>query len=107
EQLPRLERAALEVRLDARRGVSSLRPLQRLAAREAERRVGEDLDRLSVAGRAQLREGAGEKIVAGRARGGRAVDRPGGGLAPAEMGAVDQVVVDKRRHVHELDCDAG
>ena len=69
EELPRLQRAALEVRLDRRRRVVRLRPLQRLAAREAERRVGEDLDRGGVSGRAQLREGAREEVVAGRARG--------------------------------------
>ena len=45
EELPGLERAALEVRLDGRRRVVRLRALQRLAAREAERRVGEDRDR--------------------------------------------------------------
>ena len=52
EELARLQRAALDVRLDGRRRVVRLRPLQRLAAREAERGVGEDLDRLGVAGRA-------------------------------------------------------
>ena len=83
------------------------RPLQRLAAREAERRVGEDLDGGGVSRRGQLREGAREQVVARRARGRRAVDRPGGRLAAAEVGAVDQVVVDERRHVHELDRDAG
>ena len=84
-----------------------LRALQRLAAREAERRVGEDLDRAGVSGRAQLGERAREEVVAGRARGGRAVHRPRRRLATAEVGAVDEVVVHERRHVHELDGDAG
>src|SRR4051812_2176391 len=106
EQLPRLERAALEICLDGRGRVARLRPLQRLAPRETERRVREDLDRGGIPRRAQLREGAGEEVVAGRASGGRAVDRPGGGLAAAEVGAVDEVVVDERRHVDELDCNA-
>src|SRR5438067_3037058 len=105
EQLPRLERAAFEVRLDRGRRVTRLRPLQRLAACEAERRVGEDLDGGCVARRAQLGEGAREEVVAGRAGCGWAVHRPRGRLATAEVGAVDQVVVDERRHVHELDGD--
>jgi hypothetical protein len=42
EQLPRLQGAALQVRLDRRVRVMRLRPLHRLAAREAERRVRED-----------------------------------------------------------------
>src|SRR5205085_7129643 len=42
EELPRLQRAALEVALDARFGVARLRPLQRLAPRERERRAREE-----------------------------------------------------------------
>ena len=107
EQLPRLQRAPLEVRLDGRVRVVRLRALHRLAAREAERRVGEHRHRSRVAGRRQLGEGAREQVVARRARGGRPVARPGRGAAAPELGAVDQVVVDERRHVHELDRDAG
>ena len=90
-----------------RRRVVRLGALQRLAAREPQRGVGEHADRLGVAGRRELRERAREEVVAGRARGVGAVDRPGRRLAAAEVRAVDQVVVDERRHVHELDGDAG
>src|SRR5262249_25255106 len=107
EELPGLEGATLEVRLDRRRRVVYLRSLQRLGARETKRRVGEDLDCARISGRAQLRERAREEIVARRARGGGPVDRPRGGLAAAEVRAVDEVVVHERRHVDELDRYAG
>ncbi len=84
-----------------------LHALQRLAARETQRRVREDFDRLAVAGGGELREGAREQIVARRARGLRPVDRPGRRLAAAKVRAVDEVVVHERRHVHELDGDTG
>src|SRR5436305_5281590 len=103
EQLPRLERAALEVTLDARFGVVRLRALERLAPRERERRARQDADRGVVAGARQLRERAGEEVVAGRPRRGRPVARPRCGAAAAVLGPVDQVVVDERRRVDELD----
>ena len=107
EELPRLQRAALEVRLDGRVRVVELAPLHRLAAGEAEARVGEHRDGADVAVGGELGEGAGEEVVAGRAGGAGAVRGPGGRLARDVPGAVDQVVVDERRHVHELDGDAG
>jgi len=56
--------------------------------------------------RGQLRERPCKEVVARRTGRVGAVDRPGGGLAAPEVRAVDQVVVDERRHVHELDGDA-
>src|SRR4029077_16356032 len=79
EQLSRLERAALEIRLDGGGRIARLRPLQGFSASETESRVGQDVDRFGVTGRAQLRERAGEEIVTGRARRRGPVDRPGGG----------------------------
>ena len=61
----------------------------------------------AVAGRGELGERAREEIVAGRARGVGAVRRPGRGAAAPSSAPVDQVVVHERRHVHELDRDAG
>ena len=66
EELPGLQRAAREVLLDRGLGPEGLASLQRLAAREGERGVGEDGHRLRVAGRRELRERPREEIVAGR-----------------------------------------
>ena len=107
EERAGLQGAALDVGLDRRRRVVRLRALERLAAREPQGRVGERRDRLGVAGRGELGERARKEVVAGRAGRICAVDRPGGRLAAPEVRAVDQVVVDERRHVHELDRDAG
>src|SRR6266498_1308319 len=49
EQFPRLQRASFEVALDGRVRVVRLHALERLAAGERERRVGEDPNRLPVA----------------------------------------------------------
>ena len=84
-----------------------LAALERLAAGQPQRRVGERRDRLRVAGRRQLCEGAREEVVAGRLGRGGPELLPRGGAAAAELGAVDQVVVEQRRHVDELDGDAG
>ena len=99
EQLRRLQLTACEVALDGRVGIVGLAPLQRLAPCEAERGVGELRDGVRVAGRGQLGEGTGEQVIAGGARGVRPVGGPGGGAATAKLRAVDQVVVDERRHV--------
>ena len=105
EELSGLQAATLQVRLDGRIRIVRLAALHRLAAREAERGVREQRDRVRVPCHRQLVERPGEQVVAGRPRGGRAVGRPGRGAAAAELGAVDQVVVDERGHVHELDRD--
>ena len=107
EELPRLERAALEVGLDGRVGVVQLAPLHRFAAGEAEARIREHRDGVDVALGGELGEGPREEVVAGRARGIGAVLGPGRRPAAPDCGAVDQVVVDERRHVHELDRDTG
>ena len=60
-----------------------------------------------VAGRSELGEGAGEEVDAAGSRGIRAVLRPDRCAASPQLRAVDQVVVDEARHVHELDRDAG
>ena len=106
EELPGLQRAALEVGRDRRVRVVALPALQRLAAREAETGVGEHGDGTAVALGGELREGGGEEIVAGRARRLVAVRGPHRRVSPADGRAVDQVVVDQRRQVHELDCDS-
>ena len=102
EQLSGLEGAPLEVALDGRVGVVPLPPLQRLAPRERERCFGERRHALDVAARRELGERAREEVVAGRAGGVGAVGRPRRRLAAPHPGAVDQVVVDERRHVDEL-----
>ena len=84
-----------------------LAALHRLTAGEAEAGVREHRHRADVALGRELGEGTGEQIVAGRAGGIGAVCRPGGRLAAPDLRAVDQVVVDEGRHVHELDGDAG
>ena len=106
EQGAGLERAPLEVRLDGRRRVVALQPLQRLAARQGERGVRERRDALLRAGGGERRERRREQMVAGRLRGEGAVRRPGRCAPTAELRAVDDVVVDERRHVDELDRDA-
>src|SRR5207248_77859 len=78
EQLPRLERAAVEVALDARLGITRLRPLQGLAASERQRCPGEEADRLVVARVGELGERPREEVVAGGAGGCGAVAGPGG-----------------------------
>ena len=63
---------------------------------------------MRVSRRRHLRERAGEKIVAGGTCGLGPVHGPGRGLAAAEVRAVDQIIVDERRHVYELDrCTGG
>ena len=68
EELARLQGAPLEIALDRRIRVVRLAALQSLAAGEAQRRVGEQLDGLGVPRLGQLGERAGEQVVAGRAR---------------------------------------
>jgi hypothetical protein len=105
EKSARLQGAALEVGLDGRRRIVRLRALQRLSAREPERGMGEHVHGRGIACPRELREGAGEQIVPGRARGRGPVHRPRCRLAATEVRAVDQVVVDESRHVNELDGD--
>ena len=107
EQLAGLEGAALEVALDRRVGVVALAALQRLAAGERERCLGEDRDGRDVAAGGELREGAREDVVARSPGSVGPVGRPGRGLAAPHASSVDQVVVDQRRHVDELDRRPG
>ncbi len=107
EELAGLEGAALEIALDRRLGIVGLGALKRLAAREGERRPGEEADGPRVARRRELGEGPGEEVVAGGARGAGAVAGPCGDASAAVPGAVDQVVVYERRGVNELDGRAG
>ena len=102
-----LEQAALEVRVDRRVGIVRLQLLHRLAAREAERRVGERPHRLVVARLREDAERAGVEVVTRRLRGVRAVHRPRSRKAAAQARTVDEVVVDERRHVHHLDRHSG
>src|SRR5438132_6858251 len=68
EELAGLQSTALEIRLHRRVRVVRLAPLKRLAARQAERGVSKQSNSLAIAGRSQFGEGAGEQVVAGRAR---------------------------------------
>ncbi len=107
EELRGLQRAAPQVLLHGRVRPVGLRVLERLALHQRERRAGQELNALGVAGRGELRERAGEEVVAGRAGADRAVGPPRR-LAPApQSGAIDEVVVDEARHVDKLDGDAG
>ena len=83
-----------------------LAPLHGLAAREAERRVGEQLDGRGVAGLGELGKRPGEEVVARCPRGGRAVRSPRRGAAAPVASAVDEIVVHERRHMDQLHGDA-
>src|SRR6185436_15900787 len=103
EELPGLQGAAREVLVHRGLGPEGLAPLHRLAAREGERRIGEDRHRLCVTGLRELRESAREEVVARRPGRCLAVLGPDRRAPAAQVGAVEKVVVDERRHVHELD----
>ena len=107
EELAGLQRAAQQVLVDGRVGPEGLPALERLAAGERERGLGEHRDARRVPGRGELGERPREEVVAGRLRGAVAVLGPRGRAAAAQVGAVEQVVVDERRHVDELDRGAG
>src|SRR6266545_1271146 len=107
EELRRLQRAALEVRVDGRVGIVALPLLHRLAADEAERRVGQDLDGGDVTRCGELGERTCEEVVAGGAGDSDTVRGPDRRASAPQLGAVDQVVVDERREVKQLDRDAG
>src|SRR5579859_2491480 len=107
EQLRRLQCAALEVALDRRIRVVGLAPLEGLAACQAKGRLGERRDRPRVARGGKLREGPREEVVAGGARRLGPVGGPRGGPSTPEPGPVDEIVVDERRHVNQLDGDPG
>ena len=107
EELPGLERDPLEVRVDRSSRVGgSWRHLEGLAARERETGVGEDANTPRGRRSRRARRTAREEVVAGRPGRPVAVRVPGSRAPPAERRAVDQVVVDERRRVHELDRDA-
>ncbi len=106
KSFPVLSAQPIDHLLGRRVGPARLPPLHRLAADERETRVGEHAHEPRVAGLRELREGAGEQVVAGSAGGGRPVRRPDGTVPAAQLGPVDQVVVDERRQVHELDGGA-
>ena len=103
EELPGFQRAAREVLVHRGLGPKGLPPLQRLAAGEGERCLRENGDRLRVASRRELRERPRKEIVAGRSRRRLAMLGPDRRPAAAQVGPVEKVVVDERRHVHELD----
>ena len=88
EQLPGLERAALEVGLDAScPGRASARRCSASPRASASVASARHRDGLAVAGRGELGEGPREEIVAGGARGLGAVGRPGGRAAAPVLGA--------------------
>ena len=107
EELPGLERAALEVALDRRLRIVGLGTLERLAPckREACRRKRRN--GAFVSGRRELGERAGEQVVARSPGGARPEPGPRRRAPAAVARTVDQVVVHERGHVHELDGDAG
>src|ERR687891_1021161 len=106
EELSRLERDALDVRLDRGLRVVELPLLHRLAAGDRQTGAGEDVDALEVARVGELGHRAGEEVVAaGPSRGG-AVLVPRRRAAAAELRSVDEIVVHERRDVGELDRDS-
>ena len=106
EELRRLQGAAGEVLVDRGVRTAPLGAFQALAADEPERCIGEDRNGLPVSGRCELGEGAREQVDAAGSRGIGAVRRPDRGAPAPQLGAVDQVVVNEARHVHELDRDS-
>jgi hypothetical protein len=80
--------------------------LHRLAARDREAGTRQDLDALEIARVGQLGHRAGEQVVAARLRRPRAVLVPRRRAPATKLGAVDQIVVDQRGHVGELDRDS-
>jgi hypothetical protein len=80
--------------------------LHRLAARDRAAGTREDGDALDVAGRRELVERASEQVVASSSSRPLSVLTPRRRAPTAELGAVDQVVVDERRDVDELDRHA-
>ena len=107
EQRAGLQRAALEVRVDGRLGIVPLAALHRLAAGERERRVGEDDDLLAdrraaaSTAKARAKRWSPAAFAASAPCAVQAAARP-----RRKCGAVDDVVVDQRGHVHELDGHA-
>ena len=77
-----------------------------LAARDRQTRAREEVDALEVAALGELSKRAGEQVIASRARGALAVLMPRGRASAAELGAVDQVVVDERGNMRKLDRNA-
>ena len=80
--------------------------LHRLPARNRETGAREDLDPGEVSAHRELAERAGEEIVAARTSRPLAVRAPRRRASAAELGPVDEVVVDKGGDVRELDRDA-
>ena len=80
-----------------------LGPLERLAAGKRQGCGREEAHGLVVARVGELGERAREEIVTCGPRGAGAVRRPGGGPAATVLGPVDQIVVDERCRVDELD----
>ncbi len=105
EQRRGLQLAAPQVALDGHvRGVGVL-ALQQLAFGERRAGLRERAQLLGVVVARELGERTREQQVAGRDRHLAPGDRGDGRMAAAQQGAVDQVVVDERRGVHELDRD--
>ena len=104
EERAGLERTTLEIGVHRRRGIVPLQALERFAARERQRRLGEHRDRRLRAPLRRARRRPRRKVVARRARGVGAVRGPRRSTAAADVRAVD-VVVDQRRHVDELHGD--
>src|SRR6266511_5662519 len=91
EQPPRLQRAALDVLLDARIGPVPLPPLERFSPDQHERRLGKDGHCAEIAGGGKLRKGAGEEVVTRSGRGLRPVCGPRRRAPSPDLGAVDDV----------------
>src|SRR5919106_410034 len=107
EELPRLQRDSLDVRVDRRLRIVQLSLLHRLATGDRQAGAGEDVDALEVARVGELGHRPCEEVVATRSSGSCAVFVPRRGAAAAELRPVDEVVVHERRDVRELDGDAG
>ena len=107
EQARRLEVAAGEVALARRRRVPRVGALHQLALGERRGGGGQHPDLVGAAVGGELGERAREQQVAGGGRHRAAGDGDDGRAAAAQVRAVEDVVVDERGRVDELDGDRG
>ncbi len=105
EQNRGLQPAPGEIALDAHIALERVLALRQLSEGELATGSGEDPDRLGGTAAGELGERAREQQIAGGDREPAPAGRDHGRTAAAERGAVEHIVVDERRPVHELDRD--
>ncbi len=82
-------------------------PLQKLSGSERRAGVGESAQLVGILVEGELGERAREQEVAGGDRSGASCDSCDGRVPPAQQRTVDQVIVDERGGMHELDRHRG